>query len=406
MSLFVTLAAVAAALLPLPCSQDPAEGAEGGGPPPIEQPPLCPEPLLFEPRWSELRLTGEGRVVFGEADLQPLAEALAFDLAAVTGLRLEVAPIPARSGDIVLTLGYIPEDLRENPEAFFVEVFDHVLISGQTLDGVARATARFLQLAQPVTEAGATAPSVQVAPVRIVDAPSVRWRALAIDAEELIDGLFPGVAEGPLDHVVAEAHLAGFNALVFRDRTGAPSNEEITKMAVRLLEREAARRRISLELGLLDERATPLRGGARALAVPDFTRKELTSLAARLERGDSYALLPRAALHGEVPATALGADEAETLRRLARLLAPIPVPGRQADAPPLLGVLYGSRTALATDTTMPVAWTARAASAPGTPLPPLAGEAWHGGMRADSLRGAAELERVTRLVQAAYDGRK
>jgi hypothetical protein len=141
MALFVTLTLSAATL----CGAVPSLAREalgsmfqepeaGDGPPsaPFEAPPLCPEPLVSEPRRSPLELTAEGRVVFAEPTLEPLARVLAEDFAAVTGLKLAVAERPARSGDVVLTLGFMPDEVRGNPEAFYIEVFDHVLISGSS----------------------------------------------------------------------------------------------------------------------------------------------------------------------------------------------------------------------------------------------------------------------------------
>lgn len=410
MTLFVALALSATSFAPAPRQDGGEPHQDETGPPPIEAPPLCPEPLLFEPRWAPVELTLEGRIVATDEALRPLAEVLAADLAAVTGVTLAVAGVPARSGDIVLTLGYLPEELRQNPEAFFIETFDHVLVSGETVDGLARGTARLLQLTQPIPgEGSGTAPrGIHVPAARFVDAPSVRWRAMAVDAEDLVDGLEPTAAEGStqqLDHVVARAHLAGYNALVFRDAAGEPSREALVQMATRHLAREAERRRVTLVLGVLDERATGLRGGVSAARVHDFTPKELGSLGGRLERGDCDLLCARAPFHGPLAPLALGPDEATTARRMTRFLFPILPVGRAADAPAMLGELYGRRTSLAAEVALPAAWAERAPAPPEASPAPRAAEAWHGGMRADSLRGAPELERVLLRVTAALTRR-
>jgi len=73
-------------------------------------------------------------------------------------------------------------------------------------------------------------------------------------------------------------------------------------------------------------------------------------------------------------------------------LHPIEPVGRADGAPALIGTLHGHATGLERAAFLPVAWWGPLGDA--VRVAPLAGEAWHGGMRVDSLRGAPELERV------------
>jgi hypothetical protein len=409
----LTLCAAVATGATAPCPASLAHHAtlqepeEVGGPPsaPFEAPPLCPEPLVCEPRWTPLELTAEGRVVFTHPTLEPLAEVLAEDFAAVTGLKLAVAGIPARSGDIVLSLGYMPDLVRENPEAFFIEVFDHVLIAGQTLEGTARATARFLQLVRPPEAAtgeaevadpntrAATTAGVGVPPLRIVDAPSIRWRVLEMNASQLMRE--EREATGAGQRCAALAHLAGFNALCIVEQQLISMTPEQRATLTKLYD-EAARR----SLVLVEE--DPLPGGPRLRRVDryDITPEvSLTERAAMLEKNDTIEFLRSDPFLFGIPPDALGADAEVTRARLHRLLHPIRPIGRSPEAPPLLGTLFGHATGLERTAFLPVGWW----SALGAPdgVMPLAGEAWHGGMRVDSLRGAPELERVLAAVNAA-----
>ncbi len=410
-----------ASLAPRPSLQEPEEG---GGPPsaPFEAPPLCPEPLISEPRRSPLELTSEGRVVFTTPALEPLAQVLSEDFAAVTGLKLAVAGIPARSGDIVLSRGYMPDTVRENPEAFFIEVFDHVLIAGQSLDGAARATARFLQLVQP-TETSPSAgnaegddPSarpaaglrVTVPPVRIVDAPSIRWRVLEIASDQLSENT-PRMRCDNARSLIALAHLSGHTAVSFHDfsETGYQLG---TEYDVEALVEEARKRRVELINVGSAEQPAPLRVlDTRYDLVPEAEKGPTywARVAAELENANATLMCPRDPFPSGAMARALGPDEATTARRLPRLLHPIPPVGRAAGASPLLGELYGHRIALGSDTFVPVGWRAtlsnrwNVTASVRSRTAALAGEAWHGGMRVDALRGAPELERVLAAVDAA-----
>lgn len=398
-------------LAPLPVLQEPEEG---GGPPaaPFEAPPLCPEPLITEPRWAPLELTSEGRIVFTNAALEPLAEVLAEDFAAVTGLRLSVAGIPARSGDIVLSLGYMPDTVRENPEGFFIEVFDHVLIAGQSLEGAARATARFLQLVRPPEAAqgegegadpsarATTSPRIAVPALRIVDAPSIRWRMLEIHSEQYAEDDPEGSVRNARS-VMALAHLSG-HSMVYIGEFGGVAETRLQRDAfVAALLAEGRRRQVALVVVGQEEIAAPLR-------VLDPLREKATKdwavVAADLERADAALLCGRDPFRSGATTRALGPDEVTAARRLPRLLHPIAPVGRAVDAAPLLGVLYGHRIALGSDSFLPVGWKATLSDRAQTAA--LAGEAWHGGMRVDALRGAGELERVLAAVDAALRRRE
>ena len=406
-------------LVPYPALQEPEEG---GGPPAtsFEAPPLCPEPLVCDPRWSPLELTAEGRVVFAHPTLEPLAEVLAADFAAVTGLKLAVEGIPARSGDIVLSLGFMPDLVRGNPEAFVIEVFDHVLIAGQTLDGAARATARFLQLVRPPEaapgegdgeSADPNAPNVAgariaVPALHIVDAPSIRWRVMEVAVGQDGPANDPVMLSANARSLVARAHLAGHNAVLLQ---GFTEDFPIgTSYDVGALFDEARRRRVELV------NVRPHEGPERLRVVASRTELEQdpetdplnwAKVAADLVDADAMLLCPHDPFPDGVTAAALGPDETTAAQRLTRLLHPIPPVGRPAGAPAMLGVLYGHRIAAGSDVFLPVGWRETPPNRGDTESPPhaaaLAGEAWHGGMRVDSLRGTPELERVLAAVDAA-----
>ena len=368
--------------------QDPDHG--DGGPPPFEAPALCPEPLQVEPRWAPLTLTAEGRVVFAEPHLEALAHVLARDLAAQTGLTLAVAAAPGRSGDVILSEGYLPPELSNNPEAFFVEVLDHVLVSGQSADGAARACARLLQLVRPVLTDGAPT-GIDLPAVRIVDAPSMHWRVLGVQIEPLLEALAPDAtdtARAAARSIVREAHLAGFNALQLLDGArGVAGRDEVAAVAKLLLAECEARRVTLVAPGELELGSGALRWSA---APPTAA-----ALQAAVE-GDFHWLAPAApdsrplALSELAPDTT---DEARALRLLERCLHPIAPPIVNADGRALLGQLYGHRTSLADEVYLPVAWRAGAPTAV-VAWAPLAAEAWHAGRREDRLQGRAALERV------------
>ena len=370
--------------------QDPGDAE--GGPPPFEAPALCPAPLQVEPRWAPLTVTAEGRVVFAEAHLEGLAKALARDLAALTGLSLPVAPAPGRSGDFILSEGYLPQELTGNPEAFFVEVLDHVLISGQTADGAARACARVLQLCQPELTEGALT-GISMPAVRIVDAPSMRWRIQSVEVAPLLAALAPDAepsARAAALAVVRRAHVCGFNALLLRDGPRGVAGHADSAAVARLLGAECEQRRITL---VLPGALTGAAGLRWAAATPDTAQLQAARSGSFQWLCDSDPFPQPSAL---AALGAAAADEGSALQLLERCVHPIPATAASPTSQPLAGRLYGHRTALAGDTLLPVGWLAPADQAGAWPA--LAAEAWHAGRRFDDLRGSAALERA---LQAA-----
>jgi Glycosyl hydrolase family 20, catalytic domain/Glycosyl hydrolase family 20, domain 2 len=65
---------------------------------------LIPWPKTLEPGDGHIQLSADSRIVAGEEQLQPLAEALSGEIALVTGLKLKVTAGPGRAGDIVLRI--------------------------------------------------------------------------------------------------------------------------------------------------------------------------------------------------------------------------------------------------------------------------------------------------------------
>lgn len=170
-------------------------------PPP---PPVVPSPLLVQPRFAPFVVPRTLRVVTMEPALESLAPVVAESLGVLFGRSVAVGAPPAKSGDVVLTLGYLADAVAEDPEALAIEVFaDHVALSGTTSDGVARAAARMFQLFEHDEESGAWS----LPPVRIDDAPVYPWRGI-----ELTE---PCDADAVRD-VVQLAFLSSFNTVVLR----------------------------------------------------------------------------------------------------------------------------------------------------------------------------------------------
>ena len=181
-------------------------------PPPA--PATVPTLAMAQPRFAPFVLPDELRVVTSVPDLEPLARVLAEQLGQLLGRAVIHGEAPARSGDVVLTLGYIAEEVGEGPEALSIEVFeDHVALSGRTPAGVARAASRMLQLLAPVEGGGWVLP-----PFRLDDAPRFPWRAVRLRG-------LASQAEG--ERLLELLHLGSFNVLVVE----APPSEARAALA-------------------------------------------------------------------------------------------------------------------------------------------------------------------------------
>jgi len=171
-------------------------------PPP---PPVVPSPLLVQPRFAPFVVPDGLRVVTKEPVLEGLAAVVAESLSTLLGRPVEVGAPPSKSGDVVLTLGYLADAVSDHPEGFSIEVFDdHAALSGTTSDGVARAAARMFQLFEHDEESGAWS----LPPVRIDDAPVYPWRAIELSG--------PGGGAGAVQDVIQVAFLSSFNTVVLR----------------------------------------------------------------------------------------------------------------------------------------------------------------------------------------------
>ena len=176
MPMSIALSALVASLVAaVPTVLIPAQ--EGGWSPP-PPPPLVPSPLLAQPRFAPFVLPDEARIVATEDGLERQVLLLQETLEKRLGRRLPIGVRPARTGDLVLTLGYLAEPVAGSPEGYAIEVFDdHVVLSGGSTTGVARAIARLAQLFQFDPEQGVWA----LPPTRIDDAPLYPWRGLMLD---------------------------------------------------------------------------------------------------------------------------------------------------------------------------------------------------------------------------------
>lgn len=134
---------------------------------------------MAQPRFAPFVLPDGARIVATEEGLSRQVLVLQETLEKRLGRRIPVGEKPAKSGDFILTTGYLEDAVAGNSEAYAIEVFaDHVSLSGANAVGVARAIARLAQLFQYDGEQGAwTLPAT-----RIDDAPAYPWRGLMLDA--------------------------------------------------------------------------------------------------------------------------------------------------------------------------------------------------------------------------------
>ena len=146
--------------------------------PDFAPPALVPPPRHAEPRFGPFELPEVPRVIATAPEFFAIAEVLRGHIELLTGRPAVVAGDAARSGDLVLMTGYLPDEITASEEGFSIEVLgDSVILSGSTIDGAARAAARVLQLLQyEGPEDRWTMPAV-----RVEDAPHLDWRGLQLD---------------------------------------------------------------------------------------------------------------------------------------------------------------------------------------------------------------------------------
>jgi hexosaminidase len=119
---------------------------------------LIPWPKSLKPGAGHMALTAESRVVAGEAQLKPLAEVLADEIATLTGLKLKVTTDPARAGDIVLKITKAikadeqilvlrnREPVRTTDGAHTITIGGQAVVEGFDYRATAEGTATILQL--------------------------------------------------------------------------------------------------------------------------------------------------------------------------------------------------------------------------------------------------------------------
>ncbi len=304
-------------------------------PPP---PPTVPSVAMAQPRFSPFVLPDGLRVVTQVAELEPLAVVLAELLSARLGRDVVMGSPPARSGDVVLTLGYTADEVGEGPEALSIEVFeDHVALSGRTPDGVARAAARMLQLLTRTPAGGEAAgetagpPAWSLPAVRLDDAPRFTWRAVRVvgeldlaSARRLLDVLF----------------LGSFNALVLEGTGGVEDGGQARQWALVegiagaaaargitvVVDRSSEPRPFALAAEGADPRPllcrpgdpaglAPFIGAGRPLIVAGGTWRPDPEVAGREARGPA-----EAAAYGWSPLGSLGVADAERARTASSLV--------------------------------------------------------------------------------------
>jgi hexosaminidase len=101
---------------------------------------LIPWPKTVTPATGSLSLTVTSRITTRDKKLLPLADILATELDRATGLHLPVLSVPARDGDIELSL-----DSNLKGETYRLTVADRAAVSGGSYNGVALGTVTLLR---------------------------------------------------------------------------------------------------------------------------------------------------------------------------------------------------------------------------------------------------------------------
>ena len=243
--------------------------------PDFSPPALVPPPRHAEPRFAPFALPDVPRVVATAPEFLATAEVLSGHIEVLTGRPAVVANDAARSGDLVLMTGYLPDEIAASDEGFSIEVLgDSVIISGASIDGVARAAARVVQLLKYERDEDRwTMPAV-----RIEDAPHLAWRGLQLDLARFPHPL--GAVEEAIDLAylwslnTVHLHLTDDQAFTFPasflpDRTSASEPGEhrgYTRDELEQLVNYALARRITL----IPEIDMPAHASSLVRARPDL----------------------------------------------------------------------------------------------------------------------------------------
>ncbi|MCY2926251.1 MAG: family 20 glycosylhydrolase, partial [Planctomycetota bacterium] len=106
---------------------------------------FVPWPRSVKAQGGALAMTASGKIVAGEASLQPLAKVLSEEIHRMTGLRLSPATGPGSAGDIVLCVAAA----LKNPAGYTLAVTDRVTVTGGAYLGAAHGTSLLLQAIRP-----------------------------------------------------------------------------------------------------------------------------------------------------------------------------------------------------------------------------------------------------------------
>jgi hypothetical protein len=148
---------------------------------------LIPWPKALEPGTGHMPLTAKSRIVATEEQLEPLAEVLADEIAALTGLKLKVATGEARAGDIELKINAglkadeqilmlrNREPTRTTDGAHTVTIGTRAVVEGFDYRATAEGTSTLLQLL------GRTDGGARLAKVTIKDWPHADFCAAMLD---------------------------------------------------------------------------------------------------------------------------------------------------------------------------------------------------------------------------------
>ncbi len=101
---------------------------------------LIPWPQEIDVLNTQLELTSDSRIVYGDHDMRQLAEVLCQELHQVTGLKLHPSMKTAKKGDILIKIDPALDD-----ETYTFDVSDHVEIRGANHKSTAMASATLLQ---------------------------------------------------------------------------------------------------------------------------------------------------------------------------------------------------------------------------------------------------------------------
>ncbi|MEM7654862.1 MAG: family 20 glycosylhydrolase [Bacteroidota bacterium] len=132
---------------------------------------VFPEPNIMEGTSGDLWLTKESRLYSPEESVQPLLQLFASELAAITGVFVDISPANSSAADIKFDL-----DPSLAEEAFVIDIAQTVEVWGGSYGALVSAKGTLLQLAMKHTGGHLAFPQLH-----LEDQPDVAYRGLLVD---------------------------------------------------------------------------------------------------------------------------------------------------------------------------------------------------------------------------------